>query len=102
MSAGGRKKDYVWQNVTLTDSFPIYNIPLSIHLFMPIEHVFLAKYAHFKFLPVSAGFCRLKLAGLNRFLPASLNRSGRNQTTLSVTALQYLQTAFLALRQNIS
>ena len=40
MSAGGRKKDYVWQNVTLTDSFPIYNIPLSIHLSISISYVF--------------------------------------------------------------
>ena len=49
---------------------------------MPILHVFLVKHPNFKFLPVSPGFCRLKLAGLNQFLPAGLNRSGRNQTTL--------------------
>ena len=39
---------------------------------MPILHVFLVKHPYFKFLPVSPGFCRLKLAGLNRFLPAGL------------------------------
>ena len=58
------------------------------HHIMPIKHVFLVKHPYFQFLPVSPGFCRLKLAGLNRFLPAGLNRSGRNQTTLPGLACQ--------------
>ena len=37
MSAGGRKKDYVWQNVTLTDD---NKAPLSIHLSISISYVF--------------------------------------------------------------
>ena len=37
------------------------------------------------------GFCLLKLAVFNRFLPAGLNWSGRNQTTLlSVVSHQSL------------
>ena len=49
---------------------------------MTIKYVFLVKHPYFKYLPVSPGFCRLKLASLNLFLPAGLNRFGRNQTTL--------------------
>ena len=37
MSAGGRKKDYVSQNVTLTDDD---KAPLSIHLSISISYVF--------------------------------------------------------------
>ena len=37
---------------------------------MPIKHVFLVKYPYFKFLPVSPGFCWLKLA----FKPVSPSR----------------------------
>ena len=53
-----------------------------LHHIMPINHLFIAKDPHFMFLPVSPTFCWLKLCGLNRFLSASLNWSGRNQTTL--------------------
>ena len=100
MSAVDRKKDYgnketdlfaqilrgkMWNVVV--HSLTLYLNSLQIftlfHHIMPILHVFLVKHPYFKFLPVSPGFCRLKLAGLNRFLPAGLNRSGRNQTTLN-------------------
>ena len=76
----GKMWNVVVHSLTLyLNSLQIFTL---FHHIMPILHVFLVKHPYFKFLPVSPGFCRLKLAGLNRFLPAGLNRSGRNQTTL--------------------
>ena len=90
MSAIDRKIDYRNKETDLfISNFEIedveffsafFNIILifftNIHLISPYyanKHVFLIKHPYFKFLPVSPGFCRLKLAGLNRFLPAGLN-----------------------------
>ena len=80
----GKMWNVVVHSLTLyLNSLQIFTL---FHHIMPILHVFLVKHPYFKFLPVSPGFCRLKLAGLNRFLPAGLNRSGRNQTTLDMLA----------------
>ena len=87
MSAIDRKKDYtgikkltflaqilrgkMWNVVVhfLTLYLNSLQIFTLFHHIMPTLRVFLVKHPYFKFLVVSPGFCRLKLAGLNRFKP---------------------------------
>ena len=68
----GKMWNVVVHSLTLyLNSLQIFTL---FHHIMPILHVFLVKHPYFKFLPVSPGFCWLKLAGLNRFLPAEIKQ----------------------------